>query len=340
MKAELIIRYLESRCTAEDLSEINQWLEESPDNQQWLFDIKALWDKRLIAEFSRKDYLDSQFLATLQKIERTESVSKKRSTKRLVRLVTSFAAAACVASILYVLFVDPRIHSLSPEYVVERVLSKDSIRRILLPDSSVVWLGANSELKYLSSFNENERHVILSGEAYFDVVKDAEKHPFRVETPDFTVKVLGTQFNVSSYQGRATTETALLTGRIVIENEKHQEILALVPGQKVIYTKDSRQLSVENYKVKENSIALSDNYITFRNAAIQEIVKRLQYTYGTPIEIDESLTNSTHTYTGSIQYETNLEKFLEKLQYVIPFNFKKNMTGTIQIMQERESQID
>ena len=213
-------------------------------------------------------------------------------------------------------------------YVVERVSSSDSIRRVILPDHSIVWLGANSEIKYLPEFDENERRVILSGEGYFDVQKNPDK-PFRVETPEFTVKVLGTRFNVSCYNTRQTTDATLFSGKVVIENNKRQELLVLTPGQKVSYSKSSKQMLVENIDTENDGILLENKYITFKGATLQSIIKELQYAYGVNIIITGGLNNSTSIYTGSIQREDSLETVLRGLQNVIPFSFEENTDGSL-----------
>ena len=61
MNSEIILKYLTQECTEQELASLNEWLAESNDNQQWLFELKVLWDKRTLADFSRREYLDKQF---------------------------------------------------------------------------------------------------------------------------------------------------------------------------------------------------------------------------------------------------------------------------------------
>ena len=81
------------------------------------------------------------------------------------------------------------------------------LKVITLPDSSRVWLNSDSRISYPDEFTGNKRVVSLSGEAYFEVTKDS-LHPMVVLTnKDFTVEVLGTTFNIRSYENDATAET-------------------------------------------------------------------------------------------------------------------------------------
>ncbi len=88
------------------------------------------------------------------------------------------------------------------------VTPKGQKSKVILPDSTVVWLNASTQLSYSNFNKEGSRHVRLEGEGYFEVTKDAE-HPFIVSTKDYDVKVLGTKFNIRSYAADMTTETAL-----------------------------------------------------------------------------------------------------------------------------------
>lgn len=330
MNSEIILKYLTQECTEQELALLNEWLAESNDNRQWLFELKVLWDKRTLADFSRREYLDKQFDITLQKIFRSEKEEKvsRLSLPRAKKIIAWVAAACLLAFVVNTVFVKTTFLRGNSSYVIERVSAGDSIRRITLPDHSIVWLSANSEIKYLPGFTQKERRVILSGEGYFDVQKNPDK-PFRVETPEFTVKVLGTRFNVSCDNTRQTTDATLFSGKVVIENGKQQELLVLTPGQKVSYSKSSKQMLVENIEPENNGVLLENKYISFKGATLQSIIKELQYVYGASIIITGGLNNSASTYTGAIQREDSLEAVLRGLQNVIPFSFEENKDGSL-----------
>ena len=87
--------------------------------------------------------------------------------------------------------------------------------KIILPDSSVVWLNSGSSLRYAVNFFEN-REVDLSGEALFDVTKDS-RHPFVVSTSGVKVRVHGTRFNVNSYSKEENILVTLFQGSVSLE---------------------------------------------------------------------------------------------------------------------------
>ncbi len=96
---------------------------------------------------------------------------------------------------------------------------------IELPDKTQVWLNAETDLKYPTSFKTNERPVDLKGEAYFEVVHNA-KQPFRVKAGDQTIEDIGTSFNVKAYEDEKDVKTTLLEGAVKINN-----FISLKPGQ-------------------------------------------------------------------------------------------------------------
>src|SRR6266496_5088926 len=117
---------------------------------------------------------------------------------------------------------------------ISQVITESGSRTHLqLPDGSSVWLNASSDLTYDKNFGKNLREVNLTGEAFFDVVKDAA-HPFIIHTKVIDVKVLGTQFDVKAYPNDAYTEASLIRGSVEVTvksrpNEKHY----LKPNEKI-----------------------------------------------------------------------------------------------------------
>ena len=106
--------------------------------------------------------------------------------------------------------------------------------QVRLPDGTLVFLNAESSLKYPIRFaGSDRREVVLTGEGYFQVAKD-KVHPFVVKTATQEVKVLGTHFNINSYSDEPEAKTTLFEGSVSISgiNSKKSKILA--PGQQAL----------------------------------------------------------------------------------------------------------
>ncbi len=116
--------------------------------------------------------------------------------------------------------------------------------KIILEDSTVVWLNSCSKLSYPESFTKDRRHVIITGEAYFEVAKDSR--PFYVETEGQLVRVYGTEFNVRSYPEEPQIYTTLVSGSIALMRADIQSgELLLTPGHQALFSKDERNTYVK-----------------------------------------------------------------------------------------------
>ncbi|MBC7889752.1 MAG: FecR domain-containing protein [Ferruginibacter sp.] len=138
--------------------------------------------------------------------------------------------------------------------------------KVQLPDGSQVLLNANSTITYKNDFLGDIREVSLSGEAFFDVVKDKSK-PFVIHTGSIDIKVLGTSFNVRSYPNEKTTETALIRGsvEILLHNDPDKKYI-LRPNEKLVVnnsiTKKSSNSAVDGSPREERQImTLSKIYL-------------------------------------------------------------------------------
>ena len=109
---------------------------------------------------------------------------------------------------------------------------------VTLPDGSMVWLNNASSLRFSPTFSGISRDVYLTGEAYFEVAKNAKSfivHAIQ-NGKEYTVKVLGTHFNVSAYPDDPDIRTTLLTGKVLISLGNKTDILH--PGEQLIAGKD------------------------------------------------------------------------------------------------------
>ena len=110
--------------------------------------------------------------------------------------------------------------------------AKGETYQLRLPDGSLVYLNAASSLSYTASLIEQgKRMVSLSGEAYFEIAKD-KAHPFVVESKGQKVEVLGTHFNVNSYDDEQQVATTLLEGSVKVTDAKNKQILK--PGEQAL----------------------------------------------------------------------------------------------------------
>lgn len=176
-----------------------------------------------------------------------------------------------------------------------------SIIRYELPDHSIVWLNAGSTLRYPTIFKKDNRNVELEGEAYFEVQADKER-PFYVKTANgLSVYVYGTKFNVNAYEEDEYIETVLEKGKVNVITPNQQTIV-LVPGEQLLYNKQS-QKTVKNKVDVYGKVAWKDGKLIFRNASLEEILKRLERHFNVEIQFNNRY-GKEYKYRATFRTET------------------------------------
>ena len=186
---------------------------------------------------------------------------------------------------------------------------------IVLCDGSKVWLNAASSLKFPAAFKGRIREVILTGEGYFEVAKNASM-PFHVTVNDMTVEVLGTHFNVNAYVDENSVATTLLEGSVKVTqgaagNSEPKSVL-LKPGEQAKIKKDGR-LRINRKANIEEVIAWKEDIFEFTNATIPMIMRQVSRWYD--VEIDYRGAIPERRFTGKFSRNVSLSQLIEMLQY-------------------------
>ncbi|GAB3004427.1 FecR family protein [Cyclobacterium sediminis] len=190
--------------------------------------------------------------------------------------------------------------------------------KILLPDSSWVYLNAGSEIKYPENFVVN-RQVILTGEAFFEVFRDKD-HPFTVEASHIKTQVLGTSFNVNSVFPESV-EIGLATGSLKILNPSTGEELILSPGEASNISSDKGEM--KKYSVDPKKIApWKEGILQFNHEDFERVVKKLENWYGVEITIKGE--TPKEKCNGDFPKNTYLTNVLNVLGHALNFSFDIN----------------
>ena len=123
-------------------------------------------------------------------------------------------------------------------------------------------MNSASELKYPVRFDEKERKVCLSGEAYFEVTKDSNR-PFYVVTEEMQIRVYGTEFNVNTHQP-GKIHTVLVGGEVGIKKRGAVEEVTMKPGQLASFDREAGTFEVKEVDVRQY-VVWKDGYFTFEN---------------------------------------------------------------------------
>ncbi len=190
--------------------------------------------------------------------------------------------------------------------------------RLRLPDGSMVWLNSASSLRYPTRFISGERYVELTGEAFFEIVplsgdqEDAtRKIPFLVNVNDRqTIRVLGTQFNVNSYNDEKSVKTTLLEGSVEVTGKKGTKAL-LMPNQQA-HLSENGELLVTDAADMEEAIAWKNGQLLFKDADIRDIMRQIARWYDVDIVYDGEIPK--RLFTGGISRDSKLSSLLQILE--------------------------
>lgn len=142
--------------------------------------------------------------------------------------------------------------------------------RLMLPDSSMVWLNSESTIEYPATFAGDSREVSVTGEVFFDVERDPER-PFRISAADdLSVTVLGTRFNVNSYPDGEQVQVSLVEGRVSVAGESGR--VTLEPNQQAVYNRGDRTLKVRDVPDASVYSAWTDGLFDFEGEPLDVIL--------------------------------------------------------------------
>lgn len=149
--------------------------------------------------------------------------------------------------------------------------------KITLEDSTEVWLNSESQLIYPENFSDNERKVIVKGEAYFKVAHESNR-PFRVETDGQVVTVHGTQFNIKSYKEDRKVLTTLVEGSISLSRKDNSGEIMLRPNHQSQFDKQDATTNVKTVNAEMVASWRFGKFV-FENQTLEEIMQELSRWY-------------------------------------------------------------
>jgi ferric-dicitrate binding protein FerR (iron transport regulator) len=199
---------------------------------------------------------------------------------------------------------------------VTSVITQNGQRsKVVLPDSSIVWLNSGTTLSYRDNFSENKREVMLDGQAFFQVARN-ENSPFTVQSKNIVVSVLGTTFDVNAYPETGKVSVVLESGKVEL---LHREIASfnysMEPGELAAYNLADNTMHISTTDVAKYS-SWKEGLLIFRNEPIKTVFEKLERWYNVDIEVaDEKVYESI--FTGTIQNES-YEQIFRLIKFSCP----------------------
>lgn len=181
--------------------------------------------------------------------------------------------------------------------------------QVLLEDGSKVWLNAASSIKFPSAFAPSERIVELKGEAYFEIAKNSSR-PFTVKVEGQSIRVLGTKFNVNSYEDENELATTLLEGSVRVSNQVGNVVLKAGEQSQSTLNQTIRLREVETAEF----LAWKDGMFNFHRTDLQTVLRQFERWYNIDVTFEKDVPDIF--FTGKIYRNLNLDDALNNLTFL------------------------
>lgn len=190
---------------------------------------------------------------------------------------------------------------------------------VKLSDGTMVWLNAESSIRYPVSFNGDIRKVQVTGEAYFEVkpslalLADGHtgKRPFVVDAPGMEVVVLGTHFNINSYSDESAVKTTLLEGKVKVLSKSGSAVAILEPGQQAKLERSSQELEKIDDVDVDAEVAWHYGYFQFQREDLKAVLRQLARWYDVDVVYQGNLPDEK--FGGKISRSNSLLQVLGTL---------------------------
>jgi ferric-dicitrate binding protein FerR (iron transport regulator) len=314
----LLARYLSGELTDQEKEFIESWIEESPENEAVFSGYISSWESvSLLHEMEQFNSFDA-----LKKIDSRINPNKSVQWLLVMQRVAAILLLPLILYSVYITFDNKSAKSNNVDDVMQKVTTRPGmVTQFTLPDGTKVWLNSGSELVFPMHFTGNNREVQLNGEAFFEVVENAKK-PFRVNANNLNIEVLGTSFNVVSYDYDSQAEVVLVHGKVALAFNKGSQVEKygfLYPNQKAEFDRETLQFSKESVDVEKYTV-WREGYLVFRDDNMDEVVKRLSRWFNVDIVLSNNELKS-YTFQATFKNES-LMQVLNLLKLSSPIDFK------------------
>ena len=296
-------KYIIGKISKFELEEIETWLKGNKKNQGFLDSLKEGPElAKFIDEIDRfnRDVAWKRYL---------EQVKLKSHQKRFFQWKIAVVFLFLLSFSGLLLFFGKNIKTLlairNGYATVSTSMGQNS--KIVLSDSSIIWMNAGTNLSYNNDFGVKNREIKLEGQAYFQITRN-EEVPLTVYSNDLRIKVLGTKFDVSAYPEDENVSVVLESGSVELTYFRDKENRYLLkPGEKADYNKSSKKLrvnEVDTYKFT----SWKDGLLIFKDDPMDKVFEKLERWYNVKIEVQNEIINKKQ-FNATIVNESMKEIF-------------------------------
>ncbi|HLT08971.1 MAG TPA: FecR domain-containing protein [Cyclobacteriaceae bacterium] len=329
--------YLAGRLSAEEASELLQWIN-SAEGKRFLEDeTEAVWDQEMMGDtdLGWDDQAVWEKIRSADRLGFNQPALKNKEKAVLVpawlKWASSFVLFALIGYQLFSVYQRQYIDEGQPMAAADWVYRYNppgQKSKIQLSDGSFIYLNADSKIEFAKDFTNN-RYVKLEGEAYFSVAKDS-LHPFVVESQGIQTRVLGTTFNISAFSTEDMVQVTLVSGKVELEKIGSSETIIMHPGEEMLLSQDENGFIKREVDVRRR-ISWTSGILEFEDAPFQQMIDILERWYGVEFKIHGTFPKALSS--GTFGKDETLENVLDVLSSSIGFKYEiDNSHVTIDFM--------
>ena len=325
----LLVKYITREADEGEIDRVRDWVNAHPENEQYFAQLYETWQNML--------YLNPEAVNREKAFNNFSAVALPPPSKyrQLVRL-SKVAAVIALFGILSVLLI--KHYTQNIESVRQVSVNQGTTKKMVLADGTLVWLNAGSKLNYNTDFGKKNRTVYLEGEAFFEIAPGKKTIPFIVNTKNYTIRDIGTKFNLKAYPNDPFFETTVVRGEVSVEGNvnssaremsriyvKPRQVLRIYYQQQkenYAYKTDDLQglknlneiqvLQVDSAKMNKYD-GWKENVLVFDGNTLEEIAKVLERRYNVKIIMDDAGLQNIK-YSGCFKSVASVSKVLDLIK--------------------------
>jgi len=297
--------YLRQCLPAEEYPVVEAYIRDHPDDSQVVAAFEALWNR--LSESESPEIARAAF-ERFGRVTCRPAPLRRPALSAVLRIVRNAAAILVLPLLASAFWLWSRYEQTEPSYL-EYAVAQGQTDSLRLPDNTLVWLNAGSRIIYPERFGRSARQVFFSGEGYFDVAREADK-PFVLTAGGVRVQVLGTQFNITSYEEMKSVSVSLIEGsvRMDVDYRSAELSMILAPGDVVRYDKTSGELQRNRFQT-DAYCSWRHGGFYFNNQPLSEIMAHFERIFRVRISILDAQLYDTHFSLAFVNRES-LEEML------------------------------
>lgn len=354
MDKSILLKYLNGELDSTQQQEVLDWINATKGNEQYFINLMNLWATQTISHEKASGAEYAKMAEKIRQIENGLQGGQSRYKEQPSENVTTpdteklnpvssgnpvfkrlfWAAAAVIVlligSNLFLLSVKEETIGIqnniasvlkSPQNIEsykELYTNRGVKAKLLLPDSSVVYLNSDTRIIYPDRFDSLSRNVQIEGEAYFKVTRDTTRPMIVTTCKGFAVRVLGTEFNLKANKDDDNAQATLYSGKIDIIRERTGKVVItnVQPNETITIGSDNICAKVM-FDEPQKLMAWRDGKLIFDNTPVSEAVKMLERWHGVDVDVaDASILNFKLTATFEQESIVQILELLKIISYI------------------------